>query len=54
MLLKIGSMIFFHKTAAFTHTMYFFRIQRIGIWQVEIWWVGIRQFGFWRNGRTPL
>jgi len=29
---------FFHKTAAFTQTMYFFRIR----------WIGIR-----RNGRTP-
>jgi len=31
-------MIFFHETAAFTHTMYFF---------------GIRRFGIRRNGRTP-
>jgi len=42
--LKIRSRIFFHRTAAFTQTMYFFRIRR----------VGIRQNAFWRNWRTPI
>jgi len=37
-------MIFFHKTTAFTHTMYLSRIRRNGF----------RRNGFWRNGSEPL
>jgi len=49
--------IFFHKTTAFTHTMYFFMIQRIGFrrigtepfWHCHTWWLWVWWYDCWRT-----